>query len=61
LSVLLVFFVHIVDLRGEIVEFREDRHYRNCLWSATMMSFDILNDLTIPAKLLIEKSLFQSQ
>jgi len=60
-SILLVFFVHIIDLRNEIVEFREDRHNRDCLWSVTMKSLEILNDLTIQAMLLIEEPLFQSQ
>ena len=60
-SVLLVFFVPIIDLRDEIVEFREDRHNRNCLWSVTMRISEIQNDLTIPATLLIEESLFQFQ
>ena len=60
-SILLIFFVHIIDLRNEIVEFCEDRHNRDCLWSVTMKSLDILNDLTIQATLLIEEPLFQSQ
>jgi len=61
LSILLVFFVPIINLRDEIVEFREDRHNRNCLWSVTMKNLEILNDLTIPATLLIEEPLLQSQ
>ena len=40
ISILLVFFVQIIDLRDEIIEFREDRHNRNCLWSVTMKSLD---------------------
>jgi len=60
-SILLVFFVPIIYLCDEIVEFCEDRHNRNCLWSVTMKSLEILNDLTIPATLLIEEPLFQSQ
>src|ERR1700733_504025 len=60
-SILLVFFVPIIDLRDEIIEFREDRHNRNCLWSAIMNSLDILNDPTIAATLLIEECLFQFQ
>lgn len=60
-SILLLFFVPIIDLRDEIVEFREDRHNGNCLWSVTMKSLEILNDLTIPATLLIEECLFQFQ
>ena len=35
-SILLVFFVCIIYLRDEIVEFREDRHNRNCLCLVTM-------------------------
>jgi hypothetical protein len=61
LSILFVFFIPIVDLCDEIVEFREDRHNRNCLWSVAMKSLEILNDLTIPAMLFIEEPLFQSQ
>jgi hypothetical protein len=61
LYILLVIFVHIIDLDDEIVEFREYRHKRNCLWSVTMKSLEILNDFTIPAKLLIEEHLFPSQ
>jgi len=60
-SILLVFFIHIIDLRDEIVEFCEDCHNRDCLLSVTMKSLEILNDLTIQATLLIEEPLFQSQ
>src|SRR6266540_5520689 len=60
-SILLVFFVPIIDLRDEIVKFREDCHNWNCLQSVTMESLEILNDLTIPATLPIEEPLFQSQ
>jgi hypothetical protein len=60
-SILLGFFVPIIDLRDEIVEFREDRHNRNCLWSVKMKSLEILHDLTIPATLLFEERLFQFQ
>jgi len=60
-SILLVFFVHIIDLRDEIIKFREDPHNRDCLWSATMKSLHIQNDLTSPATLPIEEPLFQSQ
>ena len=59
--ILLVFFVHIIDLCDEIIKFREDRHNRNCLWSVIMKSLEILNDLTIPATLPIEERLFQFQ
>jgi len=59
--ILLVVQGPIIDLGDEIVEFREDRHNRNCLWSVTMNGFEILNDLTIRAKLLIEEPLFQTQ
>src|SRR6266550_5824822 len=59
--ILLVFFVPIIDLRDEIVEFREDRHNRNYLWSVTVKSLEILNDLTIPTMLLTEEPLLQSQ
>jgi len=41
-SVLLVFFIHIIDLRDEIVEFREDRHNWDCLWSVTMKNLEVL-------------------
>ncbi len=61
LSILLVSFVPIIDLRDEIFEFHEDHHNRNCLWSVTTNSLEILNDLTIPGKFLIEKPLIQSQ
>jgi len=60
-SILLVFFVHIINLRDEIVEFCEDRHNRDCLSSVTMKSLEILNYLTIQAMLFIEEALFQSQ
>jgi len=60
-SILLIFFIHIIDLRNEIIEFREDPHNRDCLWSVTMKSLEILDDLTIPATLLIEEPVFQSQ
>ena len=60
-SILLRFFVPIIDLRDEVIEFREDGHNWDCLWSATMKNLDILNDLTIPATLLIEERLFQGQ
>jgi len=60
-SILLIFFVKIIDLRDEIVKFREDRHNRDCLWSVTMKSLEILDDVTIQATLLIEEPLFQSQ
>jgi hypothetical protein len=60
-SIHLVFFIPIIDLRDEIVEFREDRHNRNCLSSVTMKNLDILNDPTIPAPFIIEERLFQFQ
>jgi len=42
-SILLVFFIPIIDLRDEIVEFREDRHNWDCLWSVTMkLSMEVL-------------------
>src|SRR6267143_970307 len=47
-SILLVFFVPIIDLGDQIIKFREDRHNRNCLWSVMMKSLEILNNLTIP-------------
>ena len=59
-SILLVFFVHIIDLRDEVIEFREDCHNQDYLWSIKMKSLEVLNDLTIPASL-IEEPLFQSQ
>src|SRR6267378_8706569 len=43
-SILLVFFVPIIDLCDQIVEFREDRNNRNCLWSGMMKSLEILTD-----------------
>ena len=60
-SILLMFFIPIIDLRNEIVEFREDGHNRNCLRSVIIKSSEILNDLTIPTTLLIEEPLFQTQ
>jgi len=60
-SILVISFVHIIDLCDEIVKFCEDRHNRDCLSSVTMTSLEILNDLTIQAMLLIEEPLFQSQ
>jgi len=60
-SILLVSFFPIIYLCDEVIEFREDRHNRNCLWSVTMKSLEILNELTIQAKLLIEEHLFQPQ
>jgi hypothetical protein len=35
-SIHLIIFVSIKDLRDEIVEFREDRYNRNCLWLVMM-------------------------
>jgi len=35
LSILLLSYVHVIYLRDEIVEFREDCHNRNYLWSVT--------------------------
>jgi len=61
LYILFFSFIRIIDLRDEIVEFRENRYNRNCLWSVTMNGLKVPNDLTIPAKLLIEESLLQSQ
>ena len=62
LYILLLVFVRIIDLRDEIVEFREDSHNRNfMLWSVTMRNSEIANNYTIPANLLIEEPLFQSQ
>jgi len=55
------FFVPIIDLRNEIVEFREDRHNWNCPRSVLIKSSQILNNLTIPTTLLIEEPLFQTQ
>jgi len=60
-SILLIFFVPVIDLRDEIVEFREDCHNWNCLWSVMVKNLEVLSDLTIPAKLLIEEPLLQSQ
>ena len=60
-SIFLVFLVPIIDLRNEIVEFREDGHNRNCPRSVIIKSSEILNDLTIPTTLLIEEPLFQTQ
>jgi hypothetical protein len=57
-SILFVFFFPIIDLRDEIIEFREDCHNRNCLWLVTMKNAVILSDLTIPATLLIKEHLF---
>ena len=37
-SILFVFLLPIIDLCDEIIKFCEDRHNRNCLWSATMKS-----------------------
>ena len=54
-------FFPIIDLCDEIVEFREDCHNRNCLWSSVMKRLGVLNDLTIPCALLIEEPLFQFQ
>ncbi len=58
LSVFLIFFVSIIDLGDEIVEFHEDGHNWNCLCSFPMRGLEIVNDLTIPAMLLIEEPLF---
>ena len=41
-SILLIFFIPIIDLCDEIVEFREDRHNWDCLWSVTMKSLEVL-------------------
>ena len=60
-SILFVFFVPVIHLRDEIVEFREYGHNRNCLWSVAMKSMEIVNDLTIPVMILIEEHLLQSQ
>jgi len=60
-SILLFSFVPIIDLRDEIVKFREDGDNWDYLWSLMMKSLEILNDLTIPATLLIEEPLFQAQ
>ena len=60
-SILLIFCIPIIDLRDEIVEFRKDCHNWNCLWSVTMKSSEILNNVTIPTRSLIEEPLFQSQ
>ena len=61
-SIPLVFFVPIIDLCDEVIEFREDSHNWDCFWSVTMNNLDILNDLTIPAAtLLIKEPLFQGQ
>jgi len=60
-SILIVVFVPIVYLSDEVVEFREDRHNRDCVWSVTTKSLEILNYFTIQAKSLIEEHLFQSQ
>ena len=58
LSVLLIFFVSIIDLGDEIIKFCEDGHNWDCLWSVLMKRLEILNELTIPATLLIEEPLF---
>jgi len=60
-SILLFFFIYIIDLRDEIIKFREDCHNWNCSLSVTMKSLEILNDLTIPTIFLIEEPLFQFQ
>jgi hypothetical protein len=54
----LFFLVPIKDLRNEIIEFREDCHNRNCLWSVMMEKLEILNKFTMPIMLLIEESPF---
>ena len=41
-SILLIFFIPIIDLRDEIVEFREDCHNRDCRWSVMMKSLEVL-------------------
>lgn len=61
LSIHLFFFVPIKDLRDEIIEFREDCHNRNYLWSVMMEKLEILNKFTAPITLLVEESLFQFQ
>jgi len=61
LYILFFSLVPIIDLRDEIVEFREDCHNRNCIWPVKIKSLEGLNDHTTPAKLLIEELLFQSQ
>jgi len=48
LYILFVSYVRIIDLRDEIVEFREDRHNRNCLWSVTMKSLKVPNISPFP-------------
>jgi len=60
-SILFVSFFPIIDLRDEIIEFREDCHNWNCLRSVTKKSVEVLSDLTIPATLVIEEILFQFQ
>src|SRR6266567_1488706 len=50
LSVLLIFFVYIIDLGDEIVKFREDGHNGDYLWSVLMKRLEILNDLPFPPR-----------
>jgi len=56
--ILLFVFFPIIHLRNEVIEFREDRHNRDCLSSVTMRRLEILNNLTVPCTLLIEEPLF---